>query len=105
MIHPELKSEGDIGLLRRRHITIGDSSIEHIGKESNELYESKIIGVDAWNYTQYQNVKKLIHNLDIVTARAIGVCKRNLYYLKQKAMIGDLSKIKQSTIAKLKITN
>ena len=99
--HPESKSEGDIGILRRRHITIGNSSIEHIGKESNALEESQIFGVKDGNYTQYQNVKKVILNLNVKSAKAIGISKRNLYYLKEKAISGDLSKIKLSTINKL----
>lgn len=60
MEHPESKSEGDIGLLKRRYITIDDKSIHYIGKESNELDESQIIGVDDNNYTEYKSIDAYI---------------------------------------------
>jgi hypothetical protein len=37
--HPESKSEGDAGLLRRCHIQVDEDSIHYIGKESNQLEE------------------------------------------------------------------
>ena len=56
MNHPEAKSKGDTGLLKRRYITIDTTSIYYIGKESNELDETQIIGVDGNNYTEYKSI-------------------------------------------------
>ena len=41
--HNDNKYDGDIGELKRKQIDIGN--IEHIGKESNNLEESDILGV------------------------------------------------------------
>ena len=43
--HPEAKFDGDKGILERKHIRV--SSVVHIGKESNNLDVSEIIGVRA----------------------------------------------------------
>jgi hypothetical protein len=44
--HPESKSEGDIGLLERRHMYVGKDSTHYIGKESDDLEETIMEGDD-----------------------------------------------------------
>ncbi len=53
MDHPESKfqNERSIGKMRRRHLSVG--SIVHIGKESNELEETEILGIDDMAYVEY----------------------------------------------------
>ncbi|MGC1709710.1 MAG: hypothetical protein WA799_07915 [Nitrosotalea sp.] len=48
--------------MTRKHLLIDKSSISYIGKESNELEESQIIGVDDDNYTRYDNIQSKIFN-------------------------------------------
>jgi hypothetical protein len=51
--HPESKFQNGhaIGTMKRRHV--GVSSILHIGKETNELEETEILGLDEKAYVQY----------------------------------------------------
>jgi len=51
--HPESKFDGDVGVLKRKHVRI--SNIVHIGKESNGLDESELFGLDDSSYEIYQN--------------------------------------------------
>ena len=51
MDHNDNKYDGEIGELRRKQIIIND--IEHIGKESNNLEESEVIGVSDNDYVIY----------------------------------------------------
>ena len=102
MEHPESKLEGDIGTLQRRHISIDKKSITHIGKESNELEESMLIGVNEENYSQYHNLNQIISNLNIEEARQAGISKRNLCYLRDKIRAGNKIKLQKPTIDKLK---
>ena len=55
--HPESKFEGDVGVLDRKYVTV--SRVMHIGKESNHLDESEVLGVDADSYETYEDVKNL----------------------------------------------
>jgi hypothetical protein len=51
--HPESKFEnGDCsGTMRRMHLNV--NSIHFIGKESNELQETEIVGLDEESYVHY----------------------------------------------------
>ena len=51
--HPESKFQNghSNGKMRRHHLTVG--SIVYIGKESNELDETEILGVDDEAYVEY----------------------------------------------------
>lgn len=46
--HPESKMEGDVGILERKHVNV--TGIIHIGKESDELEESGLLGVGSGSY-------------------------------------------------------
>jgi len=98
--HLESKLDGDTGFLQRKHVLIDKKSIVHIGKESNELEESMVLGVNENNYTIYDDIRNIISNMSVEDARSIGISRSNYYYLKKKASSGRLS-LKQSTINKL----
>ena len=53
MDHNDGKYDGGIRELRRKQINIGE--IEHIGKESNNLEESEVLGVSDNDYVIYDN--------------------------------------------------
>lgn len=87
--HRESKSEGEIGLLERKHISINKSSIRYIGKETNELEESEILGTFEDNYTEYRQIdenklKQFILGIKKPDARKYRLSERNLTYLKYK---------------------
>jgi hypothetical protein len=63
MNHPEAKSEGSMGLLQRRHVHVDEASIRYIGKESNQLEESETVGVEATNYTVYEDPSTLYNKI------------------------------------------
>ena len=87
MDHNDGKYNGDIGELKRKQIVIND--IEHIGKESNNLEESEVIGVSDDDYVIYDNkleqkIADVIKKLTPKQAKQIGISKRNMCYLKKK---------------------
>ena len=49
--HPESKFDGDTGILQRKNIQV--SQIRYIGKESNRLEETDVIGVGKDGYEVY----------------------------------------------------
>ncbi len=100
--HKESKSEGDIGQLKRRIIRIGPGSIRHIGKETNEIVEAEVIGVESEYYTEYINWKGIIECLTPDQAAMIGISRRNLSYLKRRVKLGEPFSLKQSTKNKLR---
>ena len=57
-----------------------------IGKESNELEESDIVGVTEGNYAKYLNLREVILGIDVYKEhKKIGVSKSNLFELQKKA--------------------
>jgi hypothetical protein len=87
MDHNDGKYDGDIGELRRKQIVIND--IEHIGKESNNLEESEVLGVSDDDYVIYdsrteQKIAGAIRNMTTKDARRIRLSKRQLFRLKKK---------------------
>ena len=76
--HNDNKYEGTLGELKRRHIEIGD--IGHIGKESNNLDETEVIGISDNNYVIYDNkteqkIIDVIKKLTPKQAKASGISK------------------------------
>lgn len=89
MDHPESKLDGDTGLLERKHITIDESSIHYIGKETNELDTKQTIGVDDECYTIYENTEAInnninerILNMSEAEAQKLGIGRRCLQRAK-----------------------
>lgn len=97
--HPESKFDGDIGRLQRKHIVIDKNSIQYIGKESNELEESEILGVYKDNYTTYndgEGIKQKILEMKEEDAIKIGISARTLYYWKAKLRASKPIKLKRN---------
>ena len=91
MDHNDNKYGGDIGELRRKQIVIND--IEHIGKESNNLEETEVIGVSDNDYVIYDNkteqkIANVIKNMTTKDARRIGLSKMQMFRLKKKIKEG-----------------
>ncbi len=104
MDHNDNKYDGNIGELKRKQIIIGD--VEHIGKESNNLEESEVIGVSDNDYVIYDNkseqkITDVIRNLKPKQAKQIGISKRNLRYLRKKVREGKRMVLKTKTLNKL----
>lgn len=78
----------------------------HVGKESNNLDESEIIGVSDNDYVVYDNADngKITHILSKMTlsdAQKIGISRRNFFYLKKKVNDGKELRFKKKTIRHL----
>ncbi len=104
MDHNDNKYDGDIGELQRKQINIGD--IEHIGKESNNLEESEVIGVSDNDYVIYDNkseqkITDVIRNMITKDARRIGLSKMQMFRLKKKVKEGKGIVLKRKTMNKL----
>ena len=104
MDHNDNKYDGNIGELRRKQIVIGE--IEHIGKESNNLEESEVIGVSDNDYVIYDNkteqkIANVIKNMTTKDARRIGLSKRHLFRLKKGIKEGKKIVLKSKTVKKL----
>jgi len=82
--HPESKSSGNIGHLKRLKIKISKSSINYIGKESNNLDESNTTGIDSESYTRYENIAEKILDIRPKDAWKIGISRSNLISLQNK---------------------
>ena len=104
MNHNDGKYDGNIGELKRKQIDIGE--IEHIGKESNNLEESEVIGVSDNDYVIYDNkteqkIADVIKNMTTKDARRIGLSKRHLFRLKKRVKEGKQIVLKKKTLKKL----
>ena len=102
--HNDNKYDGEIGELRRKQLII--SNIEHIGKESNNLEESEVIGILDSDYVIYdskieQKIADVIKKLTPKQAKAIGISKRNLRYLRKKVKNSTKIIFKRKTLSKL----
>ena len=104
MNHNDGKYDGGMGELRRKQIVIND--IEHIGKESNNLEESEVIGVSDNDYVIYDNkteqkITDVIKNMTTKDAKRIGLSKMQMFRLKKKVQHGEQIVLKKKTIHKL----
>lgn len=106
--HPESKFDGNIGKLERKYL--GIDSIIHIGKETNNLEESEVIGVQRDNYQIYQDketqdkkLKEMIMNLKPKTAKRYGISKRQLYRWKKKIREGKELRLYKKTRERIEI--
>ena len=100
--HKESKSDGNIGELKRKHLLINRFSIRYIGKESNELEESDIVGVTDGNYAKYLNLREVILEIDVYKEhKKIGVSKSNLFELQKKAKNNEKIKPQKETLMKI----
>ena len=104
--HNDEKSEGDTGLLSRKHVTIDSSSIRYIGKESNELEESEVLGVTDKDYSEYVDKQgklvQIIKNLTLDIALKLEIPRRTFFELKRKASHTEQINLKGKTLRKLR---
>ena len=82
------------------------NDIEHIGKESNNLEESEVIGVSDDDYVIYDNkseqkIADVIKNMTTKDARHIGLSKRHLFRLKKRIKEGKKIALERKTLKKL----
>lgn len=106
--HSESKFDGDIGELCRKCVRFSAQSIHYIGKETNELEESEVIGADLDNYTEYaqqlDNIggwKECILNALPRDVRPYGITANHLWYIKRTVHKGEFRKLKSKTISQL----
>ena len=99
--HPESKLRGDVDLLKRLHLIIQKSSIHYIGKESNELEESNILGVSDKNYTEYQDIENKILQIKPAQAFKLGLSRTNLITLQKKVRKKIPLRLQNRTLAKI----
>lgn len=103
--HEESKFDGIEGVLKRKHLEIDKNSIKYIGKESNELEVSEVLGVSEENTIEYVNQqKKLRTNIEKLTldiAKKLGISRREYFYLKRKVHESDSIKLKRKILNKL----
>ena len=104
ILHKEMKFEGNIGLLKQRHINIVDFEI--CGKESNNLEESEITGVQEGDCIYYskdfeQKVIKKIETLTLEEAKCIGMKRWQYSYLKRCVKQSKVPKLKKKTLRML----
>ena len=77
------------GIAHRRHI-IADQ-IRYIGKESNNIEEASVLGIDDDSYLEYENIedfKQWILSLKPKDVKDKGISKRTLYKIKHKIKQG-----------------
>jgi hypothetical protein len=99
--HPESKSEGDIGQLKRRHITAQKTSVSYIGKESNDLDDKNTTGADDDSYTEYQNMEANVLKLLCLTPREAqkrGISKTQYYDIIKGYKAGKEIRLSDKTV-------
>ncbi len=106
--HPESKFDGNTGILRRKHVEV--SKIVHIGKESNNLDENEILGVDSDSYEIYENVEDLdckfrkiakkVLKLNPRDVKELSISRQTLWNVKNNTCLNKFDKI--STKVKLR---
>lgn len=102
--HDESKSEGDTGLLQRKHVVINESSIHYIGKETNDLDEKQTIGLDDDSYTEYGMEEGLIQKLLSLTpkeAQKLGISRMQHHRILTKYKDGKPIKLNKKTMKKI----
>ena len=99
--HPESKMDGNIGVLRRKHIVV--DKIVYVGKEGDKI-EQNLSGLGKVNYNIYRNPKDVITkilSLSCKDAKQLGISKGQYYNLINNARNGKLSKLKNKTLKRL----
>lgn len=86
--HSEVKFDGSLGNMIRKHVGLNQDNIKHIGKEANDIEKSDILGVFDGDVTEYSNqqkkIRQVIENLTEEKSLELGISRRMFYYLKKK---------------------
>jgi len=99
--HKESKLSGNVGFLKRLRLTIQKSSVHYIGKESNELEETNVIGISNDNYTNYVDIKNKILQIKPSEAYKFNLSRGNLINLQKKITSKIPIRIQNRTLAKI----
>jgi len=83
--HPESKSIGNAGWLRRRTLVVSATSIHYIGKEANELETAMVLGVSGEEYVDYTDYGRRIAQMSRDEARAKGISRQRQWYWRKKS--------------------
>lgn len=99
--HKETKFDGDVGILERRHLIVG--STINLGKESNNLEESELFGVQGSDYQTYRSkndfatkekeLNDIILSLRTKDVEKHGINKLQLIRMKKKIGCGEKLKL------------
>ena len=102
--YKESKLDGDLRVLERKDVWISD--VVHIGKESNGLEESEILGLDEESYVEYFDVESMerkfrelapkILELKPKDVKEFGISKQTLWNVKHKSKTKNFSRISNS---------
>jgi len=82
-------------------LTIQKSSVHYIGKESNELEESNVIGISNDNYTNYVDIENKILQIKPSDAYKFNLSRGNLINLQKKIRNKIPINLQNRTIAKI----
>ena len=105
--HRESKFYGDVGLLRRKHLSV--KSVVHIGKESNNLENTQVLGVrdDYQIYSNKINIlnkglefRNFVMNLNPQTASKSRISVHTLRNIKRNTKKGKFMRISKKNLAK-----
>jgi len=98
--HPENKFDGDIGVLKRKHIHV--DNVVYIGKEANNIDEQALKVKEAQVFINQKEVKKKILALTPMEAREIGIMYRStLKKIKDKIISGEKINLNAKVVEKL----
>ncbi|MEO9307469.1 MAG: DNA polymerase [Nitrososphaera sp.] len=99
--HQESKFEGKTGVLKRKHVTV--SNVVHIGKESNNLDESEVLGVDSDSYEVYEKIEDLDEKFKKISEKVLklnprdvkkfGISRQTLWNIKKNICRQQFQKI------------
>jgi len=86
VMHNDNKLDYDSeGIAHRKHIVV--NRIRYIGKESNNLDEASVLGIDDNSYLEYENIidfKQWILSLKPKDVKDKGISERTLYKIKHR---------------------
>ena len=97
--HDDHKFDYIEGIAHRKHIIV--DRIRYIGKESNNLDESEILGIDEDSYLEYENIKEFydwILKLKPKDVKDEGISKMALWKVKDRVNRGKVQKLKTKVI-------
>ena len=97
----ESKMKGDVGKLERRYLAINKYSIQYIGKETNELEISEIIGVSDEYTANYSYFNDIILAIKTSDAHKVGLYPSTLQELKKAIKENQSRNLQDKTKKKL----
>ena len=87
------------GIAQRKHV-IADR-IRYIGKETNNLDESQITGIDADSYLEYENLREFYDWVLTLKPRDVknkGISQQSLYKIKTRIKSGNHLNLKVKVV-------